>query len=103
VKTLKKRATGSSWSFQPGDDHDRPELAERDLIEPITPEIVASHREGTPRHSRRFALLPTMGGQTALNCALSLPAGTLEKFDIEMIAPPPTHRQGEDRQRSARR
>src|SRR4029077_14960308 len=33
-----------------------------------------------------FALLPTMGGQTALNCALSLRRqGTLEKFDVEMI------------------
>ena len=64
-----------------------PELADATYIEPITPEIVAKiiARE---RHviPGGFALLPTMGGQTALNCALSLRRqGTLEKFDVEMI------------------
>ncbi|MCL2715044.1 MAG: carbamoyl-phosphate synthase large subunit [Alphaproteobacteria bacterium] len=64
-----------------------PELADATYIEPITPEIVAKiiARE---RHviPGGFALLPTMGGQTALNCALSLRLqGTLEKFDVEMI------------------
>src|ERR1700710_933305 len=64
-----------------------PELAAATYIEPITPEIVAKIIE-KERHvvPGGFALLPTMGGQTALNCALSLRRqGTLAKFDIEMI------------------
>src|SRR5436190_245288 len=64
-----------------------PELADATYIEPITPEIVARIIE-KERHviPGGFALLPTMGGQTALNCALSLrKQGTLAKFDIEMI------------------
>src|SRR5215213_5787169 len=64
-----------------------PDLADATYIEPITPEIVAriieKERNVIPGG---FALLPTMGGQTALNCALSLrKMGTLEKFGIEMI------------------
>src|ERR1700756_1536687 len=64
-----------------------PELADATYIEPITPEIVAKIIE-KERHviPGGFALLPTMGGQTALNCALSLRRqGTLEKFNVEMI------------------
>ncbi|HTE93677.1 MAG TPA: carbamoyl phosphate synthase large subunit, partial [Bradyrhizobium sp.] len=64
-----------------------PELADATYIEPITPEIVAKIIE-KERYviPGGFALLPTMGGQTALNCALSLrKQGTLAKFDIEMI------------------
>src|SRR6202162_4540864 len=63
-----------------------PELADATYIEPITPEIVAKIIE-KERHvvPGGFALLPTMGGQTALNCALSLRRqGTLAKFDVEM-------------------
>ncbi len=64
-----------------------PDLADRTYVEPITPEIVAKiiekERYAVPGG---FALLPTMGGQTALNCALSLKKmGVLEKFDVEMI------------------
>jgi carbamoyl-phosphate synthase large subunit len=64
-----------------------PDLADRTYVEPITPDIVAKiieqERYAVPGG---FALLPTMGGQTALNCALSLKKmGVLEKFDIEMI------------------
>ncbi|MGH6715845.1 MAG: carbamoyl-phosphate synthase large subunit, partial [Bradyrhizobium sp.] len=64
-----------------------PDLADATYIEPITPEIVAKiiekERYVVPGG---FALLPTMGGQTALNCALSLRRmGTLVKFDVEMI------------------
>ena len=64
-----------------------PDLADATYIEPITPEIVAKiiekERNVIPGG---FALLPTMGGQTALNCALSLRRmGTLDKFDVEMI------------------
>jgi len=64
-----------------------PDMADRTYVEPITPEIVAKiiekERYQVPGG---FALLPTMGGQTALNCALSLEKmGVLKKFDIEMI------------------
>lgn len=64
-----------------------PELADATYIEPITPEIVGKIIE-KERHviPGGFALLPTMGGQTALNCALSLRRqGTLDDFDVEMI------------------
>ncbi len=74
-----------------------PDLADATYVEPITPEIVAKiiekERNVLPGG---FALLPTMGGQTALNCALSLnkksltdangkKISVLEKFDVEMI------------------
>ncbi len=64
-----------------------PDMADRTYIEPITPEIVAKiiakERYAVPGG---FALLPTMGGQTALNCALSLKKmGVLEAYDVEMI------------------
>jgi carbamoyl-phosphate synthase large subunit len=59
-----------------------PDLADATYIEPITPEIVAKIIE----KERPDALLPTMGGQTALNTALSLrKMGTLEKYNVEMI------------------
>jgi len=74
-----------------------PDMADRTYVEPITPEVVAKiiekERYAVPGG---FALLPTMGGQTALNCALSLnkknlidengkKISVLEKFDVEMI------------------
>jgi len=59
-----------------------PELADATYIEPITPEVVAKIIEA----ERPDALLPTMGGQTALNTALALERlGVLEKFGVEMI------------------
>jgi len=59
-----------------------PELADATYIEPITPEIVAKIIE----KERPDAVLPTMGGQTALNTALALfHDGTLEKFGVTMI------------------
>ncbi|WP_319529410.1 carbamoyl-phosphate synthase large subunit [uncultured Cohaesibacter sp.] len=59
-----------------------PEMADATYIEPITPEIVAKIIE----KERPDALLPTMGGQTALNCALSLrKMGVLQKYNVEMI------------------
>ncbi|MBX7534201.1 carbamoyl-phosphate synthase large subunit [Qipengyuania sp. GH1] len=59
-----------------------PEMADATYIEPITPEIVAKIIE----KERPDAVLPTMGGQTALNCALALfNEGTLEKFGVQMI------------------
>ena len=64
-----------------------PDMADRTYVEPITPEIVAKiiakERYAMPGG---FALLPTMGGQTGLNCALSLKKmGVLDEFDVEMI------------------
>jgi carbamoyl-phosphate synthase large subunit len=64
-----------------------PDLADATYIEPITPEIVARIIE-KERHvvPGGFALLPTMGGQTALNTALSLnKMGVLNRLDVEMI------------------
>ena len=66
-----------------------PGLADATYVEPITPEfvekIIARERPNVPE-GRVFALLPTMGGQTALNTALSLrKRGVLEKYDIELI------------------
>ncbi|MEQ8592202.1 MAG: carbamoyl-phosphate synthase large subunit [Parvibaculum sp.] len=59
-----------------------PELADATYVEPITPEVVAKIIE----KERPDALLPTMGGQTALNTALALAdMGVLEKFGVEMI------------------
>ena len=59
-----------------------PDLADATYIEPITPDFVAKIIE----KERPDALLPTMGGQTALNTALSLAKqGVLEKFGVEMI------------------
>jgi len=59
-----------------------PELADATYIEPITPEIVAKICE----KERPDALLPTMGGQTALNTALALyKDGTLDRLGIELI------------------
>ena len=65
-----------------------PELADATYIEPITPEIVAKiiEKERTERPDDKLVVLPTMGGQTALNTALSLrKLGVLDKFDVEMI------------------
>ncbi|MDH4174081.1 MAG: carbamoyl-phosphate synthase large subunit, partial [Betaproteobacteria bacterium] len=59
-----------------------PEMADATYIEPITWQTVARIIE----RERPDALLPTMGGQTALNCALDLAReGILEKFGVEMI------------------
>jgi carbamoyl-phosphate synthase large subunit len=59
-----------------------PELADRTYVEPLTPEILAAIIE----RERPDALLPTVGGQTALNLAVDLDAaGTLAKFNVELI------------------
>jgi carbamoyl-phosphate synthase large subunit len=59
-----------------------PELADRTYIEPLTPEFVAKIIE----RERPQALLPTLGGQTALNIAVALAeAGTLDRFGVELI------------------
>jgi carbamoyl-phosphate synthase large subunit len=59
-----------------------PDLADRTYIEPLTPEVVARVIE----RERPQALLPTMGGQTALNLAVALAEnGTLARFGVELI------------------
>ncbi len=59
-----------------------PETADRVYIEPITPEYVARIIE----RERPDALLPTLGGQTALNTAVALAeGGVLERFGVELI------------------
>ena len=59
-----------------------PEMADVTYIEPITWQVVAKIIE----KERPDALLPTMGGQTALNCALDLDReGVLAKFKVELI------------------
>src|SRR5574337_1097458 len=59
-----------------------PEMADAIYVEPITWQVVARIIE----KERPDALLPTMGGQTALNCALDLAKnGVLEKYGVELI------------------
>ena len=59
-----------------------PDLADATYIEPITPEIVTKILE----RERPDAILPTLGGQTALNLAIELvESGVLEEYDVEMI------------------
>ncbi|MDX3926813.1 MAG: carbamoyl-phosphate synthase large subunit [Shinella sp.] len=63
-----------------------PGLADATYVEPITPEVVAK----IIAKERPDALLPTMGGQTALNTALSLRRmGVLERYNVEMIGAKP--------------
>ena len=72
-----------------------PDMADATYIEPITPEIVARIIE----KERPDALLPTMGGQTALNTALALhQQGVLDEFHVELIgAKPDAIKKAEDR------
>ena len=59
-----------------------PEFATRTYVEPLTPESLAAIIE----KERPDAMLPTLGGQTALNLAMDLSAdGTLERFGVELI------------------
>ncbi|ACQ80293.1 carbamoyl-phosphate synthase, large subunit [Beutenbergia cavernae DSM 12333] len=59
-----------------------PEFADATYVEPITPEVVAS----IIAKERPDALLPTLGGQTALNTAIALhEAGVLAEYDVELI------------------
>src|SRR6202035_723321 len=71
-----------------------PELADRTYTEPLTPEYAEEiiRREcermtdSNGHRTGKFALLPTVGGQTALNLAVDLAdAGILEKYDVELI------------------
>ncbi|MES2477153.1 MAG: carbamoyl phosphate synthase large subunit, partial [Verrucomicrobiota bacterium] len=73
-----------------------PEFAHRTYIEPITPEVV----EKIIAREKPDALLPTLGGQTALNTSMSLhKSGVLDKHNVRMIgAKPEAIDKGEDRQ-----
>ncbi|WP_312350071.1 carbamoyl-phosphate synthase large subunit [Actinomyces sp.] len=73
-----------------------PEMADATYVEPITPDVVASIIE----KERPDALLPTLGGQTALNTAIALAErGVLERFGVELIgASIDAIRAGEDRE-----
>src|SRR6478672_5636426 len=73
-----------------------PEFAHRTYVEPITPEVV----EAIIIKEKPDALLPTLGGQTALNCAMKLhESGILEKHGVKMIgANAAAIHKGEDRQ-----
>jgi carbamoyl-phosphate synthase large subunit len=83
-----------------------PEFADRTYVEPITAEcvekIIVRELEEMKRlgASGKLVLLPTLGGQTALNTAMALhKRGTLEKYGVEMIgANADAIRRGEDRQ-----
>ncbi|MGO1839791.1 MAG: carbamoyl-phosphate synthase large subunit, partial [Candidatus Microbacterium stercoravium] len=72
-----------------------PDFADATYIEPITPEVI----ETIIQKERPDAILPTLGGQTALNAAMALHhAGILEKYDVELIgAKPEAIQKGEDR------
>ncbi|PKQ21365.1 MAG: carbamoyl phosphate synthase large subunit [Actinobacteria bacterium HGW-Actinobacteria-6] len=72
-----------------------PEFAHRTYIEPVTPEFV----EKVIAVERPDALLPTLGGQTGLNCAVALAeSGVLEKYGVELIgAKLEAIKMGEDR------
>ncbi|RCJ42249.1 carbamoyl phosphate synthase large subunit [Nostoc minutum NIES-26] len=72
-----------------------PETADRTYIEPLTPDIV----EKVIAKERPDALLPTMGGQTALNIAVALAKnGVLEQYNVELIgAKLPAIEKAEDR------
>ena len=83
-----------------------PEFAERTYIEPITPDaiekIIVREKAEMQRLGAKgkLVLLPTLGGQTALNTAMALhKAGTLERHDVEMIgAKADAIHRGEDRE-----
>jgi len=73
-----------------------PDFADATYIEPITPEVI----EAIIEKERPDAILPTLGGQTALNAAMALHArGSLEKYGVELIgANVAAINAGEDRQ-----
>jgi carbamoyl-phosphate synthase large subunit len=73
-----------------------PDFADATYIEPITPEII----ESIIIKEKPDAILPTLGGQTALNAAIALhEMGILEKYNVELIgAKVDAIRKGEDRQ-----
>jgi carbamoyl-phosphate synthase large subunit len=79
-----------------------PEFADATYIEPLTPEFVEKVLAAEREHGRPVqAILPTLGGQTALNLAVALhESGVLERYEVELIgADIEAISRGEDRQR----
>src|SRR5699024_11591794 len=74
-----------------------PDIADATYVEPIDPQVI----ETIIDKERPDALLPTLGGQTALNAAISLyESGVLEKYGVELIgADVEAIQRGEDRQK----
>src|ERR1051325_5344766 len=96
-KALKEEGyTGLLVNSKPAKIMAAPELAQRTYMEPITPEVV----EKIIEREKPDALLPTLGGQTALNCSMKLyESGVLEKHNVRMIgAKAEAIHKGEDRQ-----
>jgi carbamoyl-phosphate synthase large subunit len=83
VKALKEEGYGVVLvNSNPATIMTDPELADRTYVEPVTPDWVRKVIE----RERPDALLPTMGGQTALNVAMALARdGTLERYGVELI------------------
>src|SRR5574341_1217320 len=83
IKALKEEGYGVVLvNSNPATIMTDPELADRTYIEPVTPDWVARVIE----RERPNALLPTMGGQTALNVAMALQRdGTLDRFGVQLI------------------
>ena len=73
-----------------------PDFADATYVEPITPEVI----ESIIAKEKPDAILPTLGGQTALNAAMALhERGILEKYGVELIgAKVDAIKKGEDRQ-----
>ena len=81
-KDPRRGLPGDPGQLQPGVDHDRSGDGGSDLYRALTPDLVTQVIE----RERPDALLPTMGGQTALNLAVNLAEnGTLERFGVELI------------------
>ena len=77
-----QRLPGRAGQLQPGDDHDRPRVRRRHLSRADHPEVVARIIE----RERPDALLPTLGGQTALNCTVELArSGVLDQYHVEVL------------------
>ncbi|MCX6485087.1 MAG: carbamoyl phosphate synthase large subunit, partial [Rhodoluna sp.] len=72
-----------------------PDFADATYVEPITPEVI----ESIIKKEKPDAILPTLGGQTALNAAMALhEMGILEKYNVELIgAKVEAIKKGEDR------
>src|SRR5437764_15184038 len=83
IKVLKKEGIEVSLvNSNPATIMTDPEYADRTYVEPLTPEVVTAILE----RERPDAILPTVGGQTALNLAVDLAhAGTLAKYNVQLI------------------
>ncbi len=87
-----RRLRGGAGELQPGDHHDRSRDGRPTYIEPLTrtylEEILRVESEMLKERGKPgiFALLPTVGGQTALNLAVELAdSGILEKYGVQLI------------------